>query len=179
MKVKKSDTNDKKAFSDIIELYKLEEQYKQIKKNYEDKKKSLSVMIRNYMYSKDYSQLDFKSKEYGNVHVTNVIRKSIIWDVEKLKKKLDNDLVKQIVEKKYIVTDMKGLVQYLKSCGVNPKKFKSYIYVEEKVNQQKMNELSEIGEIDAEDIKGCYELKEAEGYLRINVKEHEDGECKQ
>ena len=42
-----------------------------------------------------------------------------------------------------------------------------------------MNELSEIGEIDAEDIKGCYELKEAEGYLRINVKEHKDGECKQ
>ena len=45
-----------------------------------------------------------------------------------------------------------------------------------KVNQKKMNELSEIGEIDKEDIEGCYELKEAEGYLKISVKELENEE---
>ena len=43
-----------------------------------------------------------------------------------------------------------------------------------KVNQKKMNELSEIGEIDKEDIKGCYELKKAKGYLKISVEELEN-----
>lgn len=174
MQIKKSNTNDKKAFSDVLDLYRLEQKFKVAKQQYEDQKKKLSLNVRNYMFSKDYSQLDFKSREFGKVHVSNVIRKSIIWDVEKLKNKLDKDLTDQFVEKKYIVNNMPGLVKLLKEAGVNPKQFKKFITVEEKVNQQKMNELSEIGEIDKEDIKGCYELKEADGYLRISVKELEN-----
>lgn len=176
MQVKKSNTNDKKAFSEILDLYRLEQKYKIAKKQYEDEKKKLSLNVRNYMFSKDYSQLDFKSREFGNVHVSNVIRKSIIWNIEKLKKKLDKDLIDQFVEKKYVVNNMPGLIKLLKEAGVNPRQFKKFINVEEKVNQQKMNELSEIGEIDREDIEGCYELKEAEGYLKISVKEPENEE---
>ena len=65
----------------------------------------------------------------------------------------------QFIEKRYIVNNMQGLVKLLKEAGVNPKQFKKFITVEEKVNQKKINELSEIGEIDKEDIKGCCELK--------------------
>lgn len=176
MQVKKSNTNDKKAFSEVLNLYRLEQKFKVAKQQYEDEKKKLSLKVRNYMFSKDYSQLDFKSREFGKVHVSNVIRKSIIWDVEKLKNKIDKDLTDQFIEKKYIVNNMPGLIKLLKEAGVNPKQFKKFITVEEKVNQQKMNELSEIGEIDKEDIDGCYELKEAEGYLKISVKELENEE---
>lgn len=174
MRIKKSDVNDKKAFSEILDLYRLEQKFKFVKQEYENQKKKLSLGIRNYMFSKDYSQLDFKSREFGCVHVSNIIRKSIIWDVDKLKKTLDKDLASQIIGKKYIINDMCGLVNLLKKAGVNPKEFKRFIIVEEKVNQQKMNELSEVGKISKEDIDGCYELKEAEGYLRINMKEPGD-----
>lgn len=176
MQVKKSSTNDKKVFSEILDLYRLEQKFKFAKQEYDNQKKKLSLGIRNYMFSKDYSQLDFKSREFGKVHVSNIIRKSIVWDVEKLKKTLDKDLTDQFIEKKYIVNNMQGLIKLLKEAGVKPKEFKKFITVEEKVNQQKMNELSEIGEIDKEDIGGCYELKEAEGYLKINVKELENEE---
>ena len=44
------------------------------------------------------------------------------------------------------------------------------------MNQKKMNELSEIGYITAEDIECCYKLEEANGYLTINVKKDEDNE---
>ena len=85
-----------------------------------------------------------------------------------------NEKIAEIIEKEYHVVDMPGLAKYLKSCGVNPKKFKQYISVEEKVNQQAINELSEIGDITAQDIEGCYELKQAEGYLTINAKKEDE-----
>ena len=81
-----------------------------------------------------------------------------------------------LVEKEYYISDMHGLVKYLKSCGVDPKKFKKYLIVTEKVNQKKMDELSDIGDITREDIEGCYKLEEANGYLTINVKKDEDNE---
>ena len=119
---------------------------------------------------------DFRSREFGNVKVNHIVRKKIKWDVAKLKKKLSPELYAELVEKEYYISDMHGLVKYLKSCGVDPKKFKKYLIVTEKVNQKKMDELSEIGDITAEDIEGCYKLKEANGYLTINVKKDEGNE---
>lgn len=176
MKRKKFDVNDKKTLSEILELYKLENKFKIAKESYEKKKKELSVSVKNYMFVKNYQSLEFKSKEFGKVHVSKVVRKTIIWNVEKLKEKLDKEILDEIIEKKYIVNNMPGLIELLKEAGVSPRQFKKFITVEEKVNQQKMNELSEIGEIDGEDVDGCYELKEADGYLRISVKELENEE---
>lgn len=171
---KKSSIDDKVTFGQVLELYKEEQRFKAIKQAYEEKKKKLSTEIRNYMYSKGYSSFDFRSREFGNVKVNKVVRKTIKWDVDKLKKKLPIELLAEIIGKEYHIVDMPGLVKYLKSCGVNPKKFKQYISVEEKVNQQAINELSEIGDITAQDIEGCYELKQAEGYLTINAKKEDE-----
>lgn len=171
---KKSSIDDKVTFGQVLELYKEEQRFKAIKQAYEEKKKKLSTEIRNYMYSKGYSSFDFRSREFGNVKVNKVVRKTIKWDVDKLKKKLPIELLAEIIEREYHIVDMPGLVKYLKSCGVNPKKFKQYISVEEKVNQQAINELSEIGDITAQDIEGCYELKQAEGYLTINAKKEDE-----
>ena len=54
MQVKKSNTNDKKAFSDVLDLYRLEQKFKVAKQQYEDQKKKLSLKVRNYMFSQDY-----------------------------------------------------------------------------------------------------------------------------
>lgn len=175
-KEKKSDVNDKQAFQDVLEMYRNKQKFEALEALYKEQKEKLSIRIRNYMYSRGYSSFDFRSREYGNVRVNHVVRKMIKWDVAKLKKKLSPELCAELIEKEYYISNIHGLIKYLKSCGVDPKKFKKYLIVTEKVNQKKMDELSEIGDVTAEDIEGCYQLKEANGYLTINVKKDEDDE---
>ena len=175
-KERKSNVNDKQAFQDVLELYRNKQKFEALEAQYKEQKEKLSIRIRNYMYSQGYSSFDFRSREFGNVKVNHIVRKKIKWDVAKLKKKLSPELYAELVEKEYYISDMHGLVKYLKSCGVDPKKFKKYLIVTEKVNQKKMDELSEIGDITAKDIEGCYKLEEANGYLTINVKKDEDNE---
>ena len=69
---------------------------------------------------------------------------------------------------------MPGLVEYLKSYGVDPKKFKSFISAEEKVLSEKLEQLEALGEISKEDLAGCYEVKPRSSYLRISVAEEEE-----
>ena len=175
-KEKKSDINDKQAFQDVLEMYRNKRKFEALEAQYKEQKEKLSIRIRNYMYSHGYSSFDFRSREFGNVKVNHIVRKKIKWDVAKLKKKLSPEMYAELVEKEYYISDMHGLVKYLKSCGVDPKKFKKYLIVTEKVNQKKMDELSEIGDITTKDIEGCYKLEEANGYLTINVKKDEDNE---
>ena len=96
----------------------------------------------------------------------------IIFDVEKLEKRLDKELLNEVVEKEYKIKDWDNLVKYLKSCGVSPKKFAKFISVEKKVNQNKINEHSKNGEITTEHIEGCYEVTTNEGYIRISETEN-------
>ena len=171
---KKIDVDDKVMFGQVLELYREEQRFKQAKAQYEARKQQLTVSIKNYMYGKGYSSFDFRSREFGSVKVNKIVRKSIKWNVDKLKEKLPVELCAEIIEKEYQVNDMPGLIKYLKSCGVNPRKFKKYLNVVEKVNQQKINELSEVGDITADDIDGCYEVKQTEGYLTINAKKEDE-----
>ena len=165
-----SNANEKKTIQEVYELYKLENKYKEMKKKYEDKKKKLTTSIRNYMFSNGFNSFQYKK---GNdlIDVKSITQKRISWDVEKLEKKLDKELLNEILDKQYVVNNMEGLIKYLKSCGVNPKQFKKYITIEKKVNQKKFNELSELGDVSLDDVKGCYELNECNGYVKINIKE--------
>jgi hypothetical protein len=77
------------------------------------------------------------------------------------------------VVKRYNIIDMEGLIKYLKSCGVNPTKFKSYIGVEKSVNMNAFNQLYDLGEIQKSDIEGCYTVNKSASYLKINAKKAE------
>lgn len=170
MEKKKLKTNDKATLKEVLELHRLEEQFKVYKRSYEERKKELQTSISNYMFVNGFGMFDFKSREFGSVKVNKIVRKTIVWDVDKLKENLSSEVFNEISEKQYVIEDMQGLVKYLKSCGVNPKKFKKFLTVETKIIDSKVNELSEVGNITEEDIDGCYKLKEASPYLRIDVK---------
>lgn len=85
----------------------------------------------------------------------------------KVKAKDSKKLIKQFVNKTYTVNNMQGLIEYLKQCGVDAKKFKKFIDITEEVDNDKLNNLSELGELKAKDIKGCYELRLGEPYVKI------------
>ena len=90
-----------------------------------------------------------------------------MYDTEKLRKKLTKEQRKKAVQKSYSINNMEGLTKYLKSCGVNPKKFKTFIEVEETVDEKAVEQMYETGELSREDLDGCYRVEIGEPYMRI------------
>lgn len=112
--------------------------------------------------------------------VVNRIQKSSVeFDPDKLAKALGKQLAKQVIIKKYEITDMDALIAYLKECDVDPKIFKSFLNVSQAVDTQELDRLEEIGKITAEQVKGCYTVKRQKPYFAVGVKRgHDDGEQK-
>ena len=165
---------NEKTKQEVLELFELENKYKKIKQQYEDKKKKLSVSIKNFMFANNWGNFSFNApkgivEDPGKIVVKKIQSKKIIWDVEKMEEKLDPELINEIVVKDYKITDMDNLVKYLKECGVSPKKFKNFISVEKSVDKKKLDFLFETGEIKTSDLDGCYDLKESESYLKIDM----------
>ena len=171
----KVDVNSKKAIQEVEELFALKQKFDGVKKKFEERSKILTTSIKNYMYSKgDVNYLSFKLGTGQKIEVKKVSPAKIIWNPDKLEEKLDKELYNELVEKKYIISDFEGLVKYLKSCGVNPKKFKSFLSVEKTVRTDVMKQMDELGELSMEDVKGCYEVKRSESYLKLGLHEEEE-----
>ena len=162
----------KKAQETAMELFRLNKRFKEQKDSYEAEKERLQTKIKNFMYSNGCDKFDFKFRYKGqedlfSMKVNNVKQKRVIFDVQKLKEKLDKSVLKIIINKQYQINDFMGLVEYLKSCGVNPVKFKKFIDVIESPNCEEIERLGDIGELTMDDLKGCYEVRESEGYIKI------------
>lgn len=167
----------------VVELFELEAKFKRIQQQYTIKKEKLSVAIRNFMYCNKgmNDEIEFFaqsgemfSKENRNVRVRRIVPTTITWDADKLEKRLDKQVAQKIIQKQYTITDMDGLIAYLKSCGVSASKFKSFIAVTKTVDAKALEQLDAVGEIQHSDIKGCYSVKEKSSYLRLDVIEDEN-----
>lgn len=92
------------------------------------------------------------------VYVTKTERVAIEWDTDKLKKRLPKKARDAVFKKRYIITDYRGLVKYLKSIGASPEVFKLYVAAEETFDESAIEKLSDIGAIGVDNIKGCYKV---------------------
>ena len=154
----------------VVELREYRLKFKDIESQYKKKNEELQKKIREFMKVNEFTEFKFLSKtRMGDIplRVLNVVPKSITFDVKKLKERLDKEIFNEIVNKEYAINDFQGLVKYLKRCGVDPKKFKTFIDVTETVNTKKLDELGSLGEISEEDIDGCYEVTEKNGFVKI------------
>lgn len=161
----------------VQRLYKAQQDKKKFDKYYEDVKKKEQLCISNWMFSNIKNgensftvKLDNGMDFYSNpvtVTVTKVRRKKVTWNIEELKKKLSKEKFATVVNKEYTVIDMPGLVKYLKSCGVDPKKFKKFISVSETLDETKLDTMYETGKLKQEEIRGCYTVGISEPYFRI------------
>ena len=175
MKEKNSNLNLIK--DSVRRLYELGQEKKKFDEYYNQVRKKEQLMVSNFMFSnlqKDENSFEITLDEgisfYTNptkVIVTRIRTKKIFWFVEKLKEKLDKKTYNEIVDKTYTINDMEGLIKYLKSCGVDAKKFKKFIEVNEEVDETKLNNLYDRGEIKKKQIEDCYEVKLGEPYIRI------------
>lgn len=161
----------------VRKLYDAQQEKKQFDKYYEEVRKKEQIAVSNFMFTnlpKDQNSFDIELDEGANYYtnhiklrVTRVRTKKITWLLDKLKQKLNKDTYKDLVDKTYTISDVQGLIKYLKSCGVDPKKFKKYIEVEEQLNEIKLNTYYETGALDKKDIEGCYTVKMGEPYIKI------------
>lgn len=175
MKEKNSNLNLIK--DSVRRLYELGQEKKKFDEYYNQVRKKEQLMVSNFMFSnlpKDENSFEVTLDEgisfYTNptkVIVTRIRTKKVFWFIEKLKEKLDKKTYNEIVDKTYTINDIEGLIKYLKSCGVDAKKFKKFIEVNEEVDETKLNNLYDRGEIKKKQIEGCYEVKLGEPYIRI------------
>ena len=175
MKEKNSNLNLIK--DSVRRLYELGQEKKKFDDYYNQVRKKEQLMVSNFMFSnlqKDENSFEITLDEgisfYTNptkVIVTRIRTKKVLWFVEKLKEKLDKKTYNEIVDKTYTINDIEGLIKYLKSCGVDAKKFKKFIEVNEEVDEIKLNNLYDRGEIKKKQIEDCYEVKLGEPYIRI------------
>ena len=161
----------------VRKLYDAQQEKKQFDKYYEEVRKKEQLVISNFMFTslpKGQNSFEIELDEgagyYTNhvkLNVTRVRTKKVTWLLDKLKQKVGNDIYSEVVNKTYTVNDMQGLIRYLKTCGVDPKKFKRFIDVTEELDETKLDTYYETGALKTKDIEGCYTVKMGEPYIRI------------
>ena len=161
----------------VRKLYDAQQEKKQFDKYYEEVRKKEQLSISNFMFTnlpKDQNSFEIELDEgvgyYTNhmkLNVTRIRTKKVTWLLDKLKQRLGKDIYKDVVDKTYTVNDMQGLIRYLKTCGVDPKKFKKFIDVAEELDETKLDTYYETGALKKSDIEGCYDVKVGEPYIRL------------
>ena len=161
----------------VRKLYDAQQEKKQFDKYYDEVRKKEQLSISNFMFTnlpKDQNSFEIELDEgvgyYTNhmkLNVTRIRTKRVTWLLDKLKQKLGKDIYKDVVDKTYTINDIQGLIKYLKSCGVDAKKFKKFIDVNETLNETKLNTYYETGALKKSDIEGCYDVKMGEPYIRL------------
>ena len=161
----------------VRELYEAQRDKKDAENYYNAVRKKEQIVISNYMFTnlpKGVESfeitLDDGRKFYENhvkLRVTRVRRTTVKWDVDKLRKALNKEQFKRATTKECTITNLDGLVKYLKSCGVDPKKFKKYISVNTQVNADALEQMYAVGELTQKDVKGCYTTEMGEPYMRL------------
>ena len=169
-----SDKKDKKIKSICFELFKVKQMEQEAKQKYAE----IQSKLKEYFRNKEEKSLQFSvgNKSYK---ITDVNPQKIVWNIDKLLKQfkandVDKEVINQIVKKNYTITDWNGFASVLKSYGVPAKEVLEYISVDKKVDQKKMNELSEIGELNETTIEGCYSVEQIEGSVRLSEWENAD-----
>lgn len=83
-------------------------------------------------------------------------RANIKYDIEKLKKKLDDELFIEVTNRSYIIKDINTMISLVKDAGIKAKEFKELIEPKITVNSQAIKNLYDVGELTMKDLKGAY-----------------------
>lgn len=103
------------------------------------------------------------------IKVSKVERSSVNFNADRVEKALEKELASKVISKRYEINDIHGMIAYLKTCGVDPKIFKSFLNVTKTVNVKELERLSELGEVDEEDLDGCFTVTRSDPYYKIKA----------
>jgi len=158
----------------VRNFYNKQMEFSDIKKAFDQFKKSFEEEMELVFAESKTDSVSFSvgSDYKDELFVVKKRRRTYIkWNFQKLAKNLGNKLFKQVVNKKYIVNDMLGLIEYLKSCNVDPNIFKKYIDVEYSLNEAELDNLELLGKVKAEQLEGCFNLSFSKPWYSVEKKE--------
>lgn len=104
---------------------------------------------------------------------TRVVQTHVTWDPKELKKKLPDEFVSDVIKRQRDLVDLQGLVNYMRSLGGNAKKFWSFFNTTEYVDTDVLDQLFDLGEIELDDVSGCYSVTTKPSQYRVTSKEIE------
>ncbi len=108
--------------------------------------------------------------------VTRVQKADVIWDIDSLRPVLGS-YSKSVIDRNYEVIDITGLAKYVKSLGGEVDKFLSFFSVIEKVDTKVLDNLCEVGEVDADEVSSCCDVRLSKPWFKVSVK-HSDEQPK-
>ena len=158
--------------STVRRFSKIQERFKQFKKQYDGEKEEFESEMLTY-FDKNGGGRKFECETLSGdnvICVTKTERTSIEWDEDKLKIKVPKELHKYIFKKRYEIVDYRGLVRYLKSLGADPEIFKTFVTSETVFDESAIDMLDNKGLLTLNNIKGCYRVKCQKPYFTVTVK---------
>lgn len=174
-----SDIEKMKIKGEVLHLFEINEDKKAYDKQYNQDKIDTIAKIEKFMFSNGVSSLVFST--YGSSRYRDnpkklcckkIVRRRVEYLPDKLEERLGKETCREFIDREYIINDIDGLIKLLKDAGVKPKEFKKFIEVRKTVDREKIDKLSDLGDIKIEDIGGCYSVKEISNYLSVSeVKE--------
>ena len=169
-----SDEVKKSASELVLWFFQARESFQETKDEFEKLKTSFEGDMEEFFKATpDEKTRKFSYDEFDegfSLSVTRAQRVDVSFDADKLEKALGKQ-AKSVVLKRYEVTDMSGLISYLKECGVDPKIFKSFIEVSKTVDTKMLDNLEERGKISKSQIEGCYSVKVGKPYFIVKKQE--------
>ena len=100
------------------------------------------------------------------VSVKRISRTKVTYNMPLLHSILRSDW-RKVIKRKYTITDIEGLTAYLRSCGVDAKKFKSFLSIEESVDEKALDQMLNIGYVRVENIRPAMKIEEVSRYYKI------------
>lgn len=155
----------------VVEFFERQKELKQIQTQFGELKAQFYGSMEDYFSRNDIddSKVVVHGGYNGDLVVTRIQSSKVEFNPDKLEKALGKELASGVISKRYEIADMSGLVTYLKSCGVDPKVFKSFLLVSKSVDTKELDKLEELGKITADQVKGCYTVKKQNPYFTVSV----------
>lgn len=119
----------------------------------------------------DDSLLEHFAESVSCMTIQRIQKSSVKFDVDKLEKVLDKSIKNKVINKTYEITDISGLIAYLKELGADPKIFKSFLNIIKSVNIKELENLEKLGDVSMKQLKGTYTVNTSNPYFTFKVEE--------
>lgn len=162
----------------VLEFANKAKRFKKTKEFFDESKEYFEQVVGEYFdenhIDDDGLRIDYPSDELGpgsSITVKRIQKKTVLFDPDKveevIKRKVAGDGYILVVEKQYKISDIGGLVAYMRSLGADPSIFKTFISVDKSVKQEGLDQMEQLGIITHNDLKGCYTVKKAKPYFQL------------
>lgn len=156
----------------VLDFYVIGKNFKEQKVAFDKRKEKFYKQADEYFADKSEAKDVFVTDDFSTpaICTVNKVQNTVVsFDADKLEDKLGKEYCQEFINKSYEIQDMTGLIEYLKSCGVSPKKFKSFLKVIKTVDTKKIDQLFSTAKLSEKDIEGCYTTEMKSRYYTVKV----------